>query len=86
MSDIADLLKRVGPPEQWMLSEDDILHVMLSGPCEHLIVPLDRCRECFVAALTRRQMAALAQRLGCSAEDADEVADRLVREHRAKQR
>lgn len=83
MSDIADLLKRIGPPDDWMISEDEILEVMLSGPCEHLIAPLERCRECFVAPLTRRQMAALARRLGCSAEDADELAERAVREHRA---
>ncbi len=84
MSDISDLLKRVGPPEEWMISEDDILHVMLSGPCEHLIVPLDRCRECFVAALVRRQMAVLAERLGCTPDVAADVAESLVRKEQAK--
>jgi hypothetical protein len=79
-----DLLTRLGPPEGWMLSEDDILHVMLSGPCEHLIVPLDRCRECFVAALVRRQMAVLAQRLGCPPDVADDVAESLVRKDRTR--
>ena len=81
MSDVADLLKRFGPPEAWLLSEDDILHVMLSGPCRHLIAPVDRCRECFVAALVRRQLSGLAQRLGLGADDADDVAEELVRKH-----
>lgn len=84
MATIDDLLKRVGPPEGWMLSEDDILHVMLSGPCEHLIVPMDACRECFVAALVRRQMTVLAERLGCAPDVAADVAESLVRKEQAR--
>jgi hypothetical protein len=75
-----DFLRRFGPPETWMISAEEIEAVMLAGPCRHFEPRLMDCqRGCLPAALTERQMARLAERLGCSVEDAAAVGESLTR-------
>lgn len=82
----ADLLKRLGPPKTWLISVEDIEREITAGPCRHLIPQVGDCKECCVEMLLRRQMASLAQRLGCSADDAESVSDSLVSQFLEKPR
>lgn len=84
MSDRAtadQMLRQFGPPDDWMLSVEDIERIMLTGPCRHLLARVGDCSTCLPSALTARQLSILAERLGCTPEDAAEVGDTLVRQH-----
>lgn len=74
-------LRDLGPVDEWLIPAADIEVVMLTGRCHHGKPMIDACRTCFVDALFRRQMEILAERLGCSAEDAKDVAHALIRKH-----
>lgn len=72
-----EFFRRFGPPEAWVLSVDEIEKVITTATCRHLLPRIDDCRECFPAALLRRQMTLLAERVGCSPEDALAVSKTL---------
>lgn len=79
---LGDLLALVGPPEQWMIPVEDIERIMVNGRCRHLLPTIEDCQPCFVDALTERQFAIMAERLGCTPEDAAAVGESLARKHR----
>lgn len=72
-------LRDFGPPEQWLIPTEDIKQIILTVPCSHGHPRIDACRECFVPALMERQLAILAERLGCTLEDATAVGEQLTR-------
>jgi len=70
-------MRRFGPVDSWLLPASDIEHIIRTGACRHGLPDIARCRDCFTAAMLRRQVTLLAERLGCSPEDADAVSKTL---------
>lgn len=75
------MLQKFGPPETWLIPAAEIEAIMTTQTCAHDLGPIDACRECLIPALVRRQMAILAERLGCAPEEAAAVGERLVPRH-----
>lgn len=76
----AELLRRLGPPETWVLPVDEIVRVSENATCRHGVLPVMACTPCFTSALLRRQVTLLAERLGCTPKDAQDVSDSLCNE------
>lgn len=76
---IADAVREFGPIDDWLITAEDIERIMLTATCSHGILPVDRCMTCFVGALVARQLAILAERAGCSPDDAAALGAELVR-------
>ncbi len=75
-----------GPPEAWVIPAEDIERIMVNGRCRHLLPTIEDCQECFVNALLERQIAIVAEKIGCSPEDAAAVGESLARKHREERR
>jgi hypothetical protein len=76
----AELLRRLGPTESWVLPADEIEQVARTATCRHGKLPVTACNDCFVSALLRRQVTLLAERLGCKPDVAQDVSDNLCNE------
>jgi hypothetical protein len=71
MSLRSDFIRDFGaPPEDLVIPADDIEHILTTGHCVHLLPSLKDCQPCLVGALFERQIALLAERVGCTPEDA----------------
>lgn len=75
-----DQVLRLLLSEEGWLSVDEIEDVITNGTCRHGLADINECSTCMTAELTRRQLAHLARKLGCTPEDAQSVADSLMRE------
>lgn len=78
MTSKRDALRALGPIDDWLLSVDEIQHIIETADCRHLLPTIDQCRVCFTDALFHRQIELMARSLGCSPSDAVWVADRSL--------
>ena len=74
--------ERFGDPQTWVIPADDIERIMTHGVCIHTLSSIEECEDCFTDALFARQMTILAERLGCTPEDATAVGEKMAREQR----
>lgn len=72
-----DLLRKFGPVDSWLIPAKDIETIIMTQTCRHGRSRIDACRDCFTGAMLRRQTTILAERLGCSPEDAAVVSRTL---------
>lgn len=77
----AEALRRLGPPDSWVMPAEEIERVMVTATCRHGILPVHACTDCLTGALLRRQVTLLAERIGCTPEVAQQVSDSLCDEY-----
>ena len=75
---LADMLRELGPIDDWLLSVEEIQHIIETADCRHLLPNIAQCRECFTAAMFHRQVEILARMKGCTPSDAVWVADQVL--------
>lgn len=71
-------LRDLGSIDDWLLSVEEIQHIIETADCRHLLPTIDQCYECFTGALFHRQIELLARKRGCTSSDAVWVADRAL--------
>ncbi len=75
-----DLWARLGDPEEWVVSAEEIERLVFGTACPHGHERAIDCRECAVRVLARRQNELICLRLGTTPEVAREVAAHYDRE------
>jgi hypothetical protein len=75
-----DLLRLLRSDEGW-ISAADIEDVIVNDVCWHGCPRVDQCQECFTSLLLRRQLAHLAEKIGCAPDTARAIAKSLADEY-----
>ena len=73
----ADLLRRLGPVDEWLLPASEIEDALMTATCRHGQRSVYQCKECSTSVLLRRQVTFMSKRRGLSPEDAQRVSDTL---------